>query len=119
MKGAQGYGWKFCESSDNPNFFKDYSVGDMFPTFKKSKYYLMYFNMYLTTARMFVDKYETELVPYNGSGILLSSDNKFDIKIEKLANLDGGHCCIVCLEAQLVEKIEISLLYGSYISYRL
>ena len=119
MKGAQGYGWKFCKSSDNPIFFDDSSLGEMFPAFKECKYYLMYFNMYLTTARMFVDKDETELVPYNGSGILLSSDSKFNIKIEKLANLDGGYCCMVCLKAQWVKKIEISLLYGSYIASRL
>ena len=107
MKGAQGYGLKFCESSDNPIFFKDYSVGlgDMFPNFKKSKYYLMYFDMDGTTARMFVDEDKTELLPCNGSGILLNHDNRFTIEIEKLANHDGGHCCIFCLKAQLVEKL--------------
>ena len=113
---AQGYGWKFCKSSDNPNFFDDYSVGGIFPDFKKSKYYLLYFKMSLTTARISMDKDETLLVSCNGSGILLSADSSFRIKIEKLGNCDGGYCCIVCLEAQFVPKREISILYGSYIA---
>ena len=104
MKGAQGYSWKFCKSSDNPIFFNDSSLGDMFPAFKECKYYLMYFNMFSTTARMVVDKEETQLVPYTGSGILLSLDNKFIIKIEKLANRDDEHCCIVCQGIHLEMK---------------